>query len=277
MPPSCTEGEPRLERVVDASAGVQEVCIRPRLSTTFLFDGRVARMELEGQEHFQVMKGEEGFTLRLKDALSAGTRLALTVHLLEEGAERSVSLVLRVDDSQGERQVKVVSPPRTLDSYREGEQQARAALHQCERQKERLQAECGGPGGLLGLIVNGAMDKKGVDGKGLVPTFQGDALLLTEGVSYRSLKRVAVALKFLNPGTVPRQVKRVALVGPRGEEVKVLGQWWDEAIGPGDLGLVAVELEAVQVPPGEYTLQLWGEGGEGGAAWRMEVRGVQFH
>lgn len=276
---ACAEGEHRIEQGTDAPDRVPEVCISSGWATTFLFDARVARLELEGQERFQVLKGEEGFALILKENLPDGTRLALTVHFPEDSAPGSVSFMLRVHALRGERQVRVSRPPRTLASYREGEQRARAELHQCQQQRSRLQAECGGPGGLLGLIVKKLVKKQGVRGQKLAPSVQGDALSLDEGSSYRSDKRVAVALWWVNPGGAPRKVTRLRLVGPEGEEVKVVNLWLPEPIAPGKDDVVAVELEATaQQASGEYTLQLWGEEGEGeGAAeWRMEVRGVKF-
>jgi uncharacterized protein (TIGR02268 family) len=274
--PPCAEGERRVEWQEDAPGRVHEVCVSPGWATTFFFDARVERLELEGPERFQVLKGEEGFSLRLKEKLPEGTRLALTVHLQGE-AVWSLSFVLRVQAARGERQVVASRAPRTLDSYREGEKQARAELRQCQQQKERLQADCEGPGGLLGLLVKKLMNKHGVRGQLLKRSLQGDALSLEEGRSYRSLARVAVALWWRNPGAVARKVTRVVLVGPQGEEVRPLNVWLPEPLPPGESDIVAVEWEATAVQAsGEYTLQLWGEGGEGEAEWRMEVRGVRF-
>ena len=63
--------------------------------------------------------------------------------------------------------VKVTRQPRSLASYREGEQQARAEAWQCGAEKARLEARCSGQGGMLGLLAQGLLGEGGIVSKDL--------------------------------------------------------------------------------------------------------------
>jgi hypothetical protein len=116
-----------VELKADAESTLHEVCIRPGLSTNLIFDSTLARVELAGRERFRVvLPGENALTLVPSGALEDGERVPVTVHFLDGAAPTVARFVLAVHPSQAERQVEVTRRPRTLDSYREGEQQARA-------------------------------------------------------------------------------------------------------------------------------------------------------
>jgi uncharacterized protein (TIGR02268 family) len=277
--PPCESGTRRLELTADASARRPEVCIYPGLSTSFFFDAKLARVELAGREWFRVVEGEEGFTLVLMAALPVGERVLVTVYFQDGAAPASATFELVVHPSEAERQVEVMRHPRTLVSYQQGEQQARAEAQRCREEKARLQAECTGQVGLTGLITQGLMGEGGIPDKNIyksVTSSPANTLTNFKSLTYRSdtareegghkVVRLAVELELLNLGKQPWTPAGAVLVGPRHVELRVLGVWPLEPIAPGTTGRVVVEAEATEeTARGTFTLELWSHEGGGGS------------
>ncbi|MFY0528737.1 DUF2381 family protein [Archangium gephyra] len=279
--PTCETGTRHIE--LDASAPIRtpEVCIRPELSITLLFDAKLARVDVEGRERFRrVELATASLTLVASDALHDGERVSVTVYFQDDGAPTSATFMLVVHPSQAERQVEVSRHERTLASYRQGEQQARAEAQQCREEKARLQAECSGQGGLTGLIENGWLGKTGVVARVLkgVTSRSADPLEVRDVISYRAVGpkrgRVAVELELRNGGTVTWTPMGAALVGSKREELMGLTVRSLEPIPSGRSQRIVVELNAAESEArGTYTLNLWaGEAGSGG----VNVDGVTF-
>ncbi len=280
-------GTRHIELEADAPSGVHEVCIHPGLSTTLLFDSKLARVELPGRERFRFMEGEAGLTLIPTEVLREGERVPVTLSFQDGMAPASATLLLVVHPVQAERQVEVTRHPRTLASYREGEQQARAEAQQCREERARLQAGCDGKGGLTGLIAQRLMGQGGIafeDIRKSVTPRSGNTLIPAAVYSYRANiehqktqrqgVRLAVSLLLSNQGTTPWTPAGAVLVTPTHAKLAALTVWPLEPIPPGEERRVVVEVETKeQEARGPFTLKLWSQ--EGGA--RGEVfDGVTF-
>ncbi|MCY1076540.1 DUF2381 family protein [Archangium lansingense] len=138
--------------------------------------------------------------------------------------------------SEAERQVEVTRKPRTLVSYREGEQQARAEALQCREEKARLEAECAGRMGLLGLLDQGLLREGGIADKNItlsVTSRSGNTLQSTMARSYRSdtghmeggqkVVRLAVQMELRNHGSTPWTPAGGGAGGAQGRGVE--GAW----------------------------------------------------
>ena len=218
---------------------------------------------------------------------AAGERVPLTVSFQDGAAPASVTFSLVVHPSEAARQVEVTHRPRTLASYREGEQQAREEARRCQEEKAHLEEECGGKGGLLGLLAQGLLGEDGIASRDItksVTSRPGNTLTSTMARSYRSdttrledgreVVRLAVEQELENHGSTPWTPSGAVLVGPRGEELKVLGVWPLEPILPGEKSRFAVEVEATEEEArGTFTLKLWSQ--EGGARGEL-FDGVTF-
>jgi uncharacterized protein (TIGR02268 family) len=256
---------------------VHVVCIHPGLSTNLLFDAKLARVELAGRDRFRVMEGDAGLALVPTEALTEGERVPVTVYFQDGAAPASATFNLVVHPFEAERQVEVTRHPRTLASYREGEQQARAELQQCRGEKAILQAKCAGQVGLTGLLAQGLLGEGGVAAKNIkvdLAASPGNTLTYTEAHSYRSdtargksrpqAVRLAVALELWNTGAQPWTPASAVLVSPQHAELKALGMWPLEPIPSGKSHRVVVEVEATAGEArGPFTLELWSQ--EGGA------------
>ncbi|WP_257458073.1 DUF2381 family protein [Archangium lipolyticum] len=271
--PDCETGTRNIEMQADAPDSRLEVCIHPELSTSLFFDSKLARVELASRERFRVIEGELGVTLVPTEALRDGERVPVTVHFQDGAAPASVTFQLVVHPSEAERQVEVTRHPRTLASYRKGEQQARAEARQCREGMARLQAECGGQVGLTGLIAQGRMGEGGVAYRDLgvgVTSRPGNTVTSAYASSYRSdtyhegektgMVRLAVKQELANTGKTPWTPAGAALVGPKRKELKALGVWPWESIPPGQKRQVVVEVEAAESEArGTFTLELRGQ------------------
>jgi uncharacterized protein (TIGR02268 family) len=271
--PTCETGTRHIELEADAPNSSPEVCIHPELSTTLVFDSKLARVELASRELFRVIEGDVGLTLVPTEALQNGERVSLTVHFRDGAAPASITFQLVVHPSEAERQVEVSRHPRTLGSYRQGEQQARAEAQQCREDKARLQAECGGQVGLTGLIAQGRMGEGGVAYRDLdddVTSRLGNTVTSMHASSYRSdtyregkrtgVVRLAVKQELWNKRKTPWTPAGATLVGPRRKELKAVNVWPLEPIPPGQKRQVVVEVEATESEArGTFTLELWGQ------------------
>ncbi|HYO52582.1 DUF2381 family protein [Archangium sp.] len=280
--PACEAGTRYIELTADAPSKTPEVCIRPELSLTMFFDAKLARVEVAGRERFRRVKMmDDTLTLVASEALHDGEHVPVTVYFQDGAAPASVTFVLVLHPSQAERQVEVSRHERTLASFRQGEQQARAEAQQCRAEKARLQAECSGQGGLTGLIVNGWLGETGVVARLLkaVTSLPADPLEAQKVVSYRAIGpdgrgRVALEVELFNVGSVAWTPTGAALVGSMREELTGLTVGPLEPIPPGTSRRLVVELEAAESEArGTFTLKLSaGEAGTGG----VTLDGVTF-
>jgi uncharacterized protein (TIGR02268 family) len=273
--PSCEVGTRYIELEADAPGRAPEVCIRPEVSTTLFFDTALARVEVEDRELFRRVKvADDTLTLLPSEALHDGARVPVVVYFQDDAAPVSATFLLVVHPSQAERQVEVSRHARTVSSYQQGEQQARAEAQRCWEDKALLQAEFSGQGGLSGLIARGWLDKKGVVTKDISNTITqrlGSILLVQNVISYRAVGpgrrgRVAVEMELQNRGAVDWKVMGAALMGAKGETLTGLTVWLDAPISPGKFQRLVVEMDATENElRGAFTLKLWsGEAGAGG-------------
>ena len=285
--PVCESGTRHLELTADTPRTAHEVCIHPGLSSSFLFNVKLARVELPGRERFRVIQDETGFTLMPTRALKDGERVRMTVHFQDGAAPASVTFLLVVHPAEGERQVEVLLQPRTVASYREGEQRALEEVQQCHQEKARLQTQCAGQVGLRGLFAQGLLVQDGVPSKDIrnsISARPGNTLTTTKAHSYRAdtehrkgghkVVRLAVVQELQNTGRTPWTPAGAVLMGPQGEEWKALGVWPLKPIAPGKKQRLVVEVEATEeAARGTFTLKLWSQ--EGGGAVEL-FDGVTF-
>ncbi|HYO68338.1 MAG TPA: DUF2381 family protein [Archangium sp.] len=272
-PPACEAGTRHLELTADMPGEALAVCIHPGLPTSLLFDAKLGRVELLGRERFRVMDDEAGLTLVPTGALMQGERVPMSVTFEDGAAPERVRFLLVVHPSEAARLVQVTRQPRSLESLREGEQQARADVQQCRADKARLEAECNGQRGMLGLLAQGLLGEGGIASKDItqsVTSRTGNTLKSMKARSYRAdstrledgrkVVRLAVQQKLRNHGSTPWTAGGALLVGPKGEEWKALGVWPLEPIAPGKERSVGVEVEVPEESVrGTFTLKWWGQ------------------
>ena len=278
-PPACEMGTHHLELTQDTPGEALAVCILPGQPTNFFFDAKLAHVELPGRERFQVIQDETGFSLVPTQALEKGERVRVTFSFQEGTAPAGVRFLLVVHPSEAAGLVRVTRRPRTLDSYREGEQQAREEARRCGEEKARLEAECDAQRGLLSLLAQELLGDGGIADENIskrVTSRPGNTLTSMKARSYRSdttrmeggrkVVRLALELLLRNDGSTPWTPAGAVLVGPQGEEWKVLGMWPLEPILPGKPSRFGVEVEMPEeAARGTFTLKLWSrEGGGGG-------------
>jgi uncharacterized protein (TIGR02268 family) len=277
--PVCETGTRHLELSAERSGGPHEVCIRPGLSTTLVFDARPERMELAGPARFRVADlGTESLTLVPTGALGDGERVPLKVFFQDGVAPVSATFTLVVHPSEAERQVEVTRQPRPRASCQEGERRARAEAQQCREEKAHLEAECAGRTGLLGLIAQALLGAGGIASEDItknVTSRPGNTLHSVSALGYRSdtgrveggrrVVRLALKQEVRNTGTRPWTPAGAVLMGPRHTEWKALGVWPLEPIPPGKMSPVVLEVEVTEEEArGTFTLKLWSqEGGTG--------------
>jgi uncharacterized protein (TIGR02268 family) len=269
-------GVRHIELTADATEKAPEVCIRPGLSTSLLFDSKLTRVELEERERFRrVAEAVDALTLVPSEALVDGQRIMLTIHFGDGAVPGSATFALVVHPSHAERQVEVSRSFRSVASYQQEVQQARAEARRCQEEKALLQAECRGRVGLRGLIAHGLISKEGVLFRDLsqeVVRRTGAPLAPAWVRSYRSttrreegegsVLRLAVELELTNEGATSWMAMGAALVGAQGEALRMLEVWQAEPIEPGRAGIVVVEVEVTEREArGPFSLKLWDEGG----------------
>ena len=274
--PHCETGTRHVELSAERPAGLPEVCIHPGLSTTFVFDARLARMELAHLERFRVADlGTESLTLVPTVAWGDGERVPLTVFFRDGVAPVSATFSLVVHPSEAERQVEVTRQPGLGASCQEGERRAREEARQCREEKAHLEAECAGRTGLLGLVEQGLLGEGGIIGKDITQSVlsrPGNTLTSIKALSYRSatgredggrrVMRLAVEQQVRNMGTRPWTPAGAVLMGPPPTEWKTLGVWPLEPILPGQMLSVWVEVEVPEeAAGGTFTLKLWSQDG----------------
>jgi uncharacterized protein (TIGR02268 family) len=285
--PVCESGTRQLELTADTPRTAYEVCIHPGISSSFLFNVKLKRMELPGRERFRVIADETGFTLMPTRALKDGERVPVTVHFQDGAVPASVTFSLVVHPAEAERQVEVLLQPRTVASYREGEQRALEEVQRCHQEKARLRTECAGQVGLTGLFAQKLIGEEGVPSKDIRKSSSAhpdNTLTTTKAHSYRSdtprreggrkVVRLVVVQELYNNGKTAWTPAGAVLVGSKGQEWKALGLSPLEPIAPGKRRLVVVEVEATEEQArGTFSLKLWNQEG-GGQSERFE--GVTF-
>lgn len=266
--PPCEAGDVRVEVDADAPSRVPPLCITPELTSTFLFDAKLARVELEGREHFRrVSEAADSFMVIPSEAMRDTEPLRVTVYFADGAAPASITFLLVVHPALAARQVEVIRQTRPVAFYKQEAREAQAKAQRCEDEKARLQADERGPGGLRGLRAAGLMDTDlGVAVKRISNDVKPRqrAVLAPERVwSYRAgdveKGRVAVELELRNPGTKPWTLAGAVMRGPHGEELTPLPPEEPPiSILPGLPGRVIVEIEATTKQAlGTYTLTLW--------------------
>lgn len=267
--PPCEAGDIRLELEADAPSRVPALCITPDLTSNFLFDAKLARVELEGRGHFsRVTEAADSFMVVPSETMTGMEPQRVTVYFADGAAPASLTFLLVVHPARAARQVDVIRQTRPVAFYKQEAQEAESKAQRCEEEKARLQAEQGGPGGLRGLRVAGLLAAgSGVAVKEVtldVKTRPQAALTKKRVWSYRAggqeRGRVAVELELKNPGTKPWTLEGSVLRGAKGEELIPLLEGTPISILPGLSGIVMVELEATtDQAHGTYTLTLWDE------------------
>ncbi|WP_366934552.1 DUF2381 family protein [Corallococcus exiguus] len=254
--------------LAETSNTIPEVQISAGLSSVLLFDSELARegVELEGREHFSLLEvGQTIIRLIPSPYQRPGERVLLTVRFRDGAAPRQAAFLLKVHPVRAEAIVEVYRQKRTLETYQQELQEARAVALRCQNENTRLLAERDVPAGLIGLLATGIMDRKGAAGRDLrVAIRQGaesGVEVLTVG-AYRATSRVAVDAVIKVPeGQQPWTVSGAALKNTLGRELKVLRVWQQGPIAPASRGRVIVEAEGPpDVADHVFSLRLWEEG-----------------
>ncbi|EPX57142.1 hypothetical protein D187_006896 [Cystobacter fuscus DSM 2262] len=243
------------------------LCVTPDLTSNFLFDAKLARVELEGREHFRrVAEAVDSFMVVPSEGMRDLEPQRVTVYFADGAAPESVTFLLVVHPARAARQVDVIRQTRPVAFYEEKARDAESKAQRCEEERARLHAEQGGPGGLRGLHAVGLLNNEiGVPAKHLTKYLKPRpraALALVEAWSFRAgtakRGRVAVELQLENPGTKSWTLAGAVLRGAKGEELTPLPDATPVSILPGFPGRVLVEFEATtKQAQGAYTLTLW--------------------
>jgi uncharacterized protein (TIGR02268 family) len=235
----------------------REICVSPGLLTGFVFDS-MAMVDLQDELRFaEVTRGRTAISFMPPKDMEPGERLRLTAHFTE-GVSDSITFVLVAHEGQATRQVEVYRDKRTRESFQQEVNQERARNQRLQEQLEQLQrelvllrTECDDPEGLRRLILSRSMVHMGVTALRIMgdsKTRPQGPLVMNEGTSYRSSKRVAVAVVLGNSSLEAWTAHEALLMDAKGKEWKVVSLWQAAPIAPGSEGLVVVEVNA---PPEE--------------------------
>jgi len=250
----------------------REICVSPGLLTGFVFDS-MASVDLQDEVRFaEVTRGRTAISVMPPGDMEPGERLRLTARFTE-GVSDSITFVLVAHAGQATRQVEVYRDQRTRESFRHEVNQERARNQRLQEQLEQLQrelvllrTECDDPEGLRRLIVSESLLGTGVEAKRIMVdnTNAQGPLVANYGTSYRSMKRVAVAVRVGNKSSEPWTAHEALLMDAKGKEWKAVRLWQAVAIAPEKEGLVVVEVNAdAKELQGEVTVILREEGPRG--------------
>lgn len=287
-PDACDEPARSIELSAESALEPLEVCISAELSTTFVFDSGVARVELEDAERFRRVDVDEGTLVLVPSRKPRRWKPSrLTVYFEGDTAPASVAFVLVVHPARLVREVDVFRFERPEEPWEFALREAREENERLMQELKQLQTAYEGQGPLTRLFAMGRMEmgKQGVVFSELSKsiTLSPDKALKVEAAfAYRyttavpageePVVRVSVVLKLRNPGTRPWAAARAALVH-KGEEVGKPGVWQPEPITPLNRGFVVVETELPEKEAREtLTLRLWDEAGAQG----VEIGNVSF-
>jgi uncharacterized protein (TIGR02268 family) len=240
-----------------------EICISPNLSTTVLFDRKLApeAVVLEGRDRFErVSVTEDLLVLVPSERLAPGERLRLEVRFAGGAPAGSAGFVLVVHRGQAERQVEV-----SLASPSATRCQQEVQLKEEELQQCRAQRAASSPT-LVGLLATRLMNHRGVSAKAL--EMQGLTAASTDGLGvagvtlYHSAKRIAVELEVENSDHVRAWVPEGAALRSRPDEVlEAISVMQVRPLAPGTSASIWVELELSQeAAPKSYSLEMWDAG-----------------
>jgi uncharacterized protein (TIGR02268 family) len=286
-PDACDEPVRSIE-LAESAREPLEVCISAKLSTTFVFDSGVARVELEDAERFRRVDVDEGtLVLVPRRKPQSGKPSRLTVYFEGNAAPSSVVFVLVVHPARLAREVDVFRFERPEEPWERELREAREENERLVQAMKQLQMKYEGQGPLTRLFAMGRMEmgNQGVLFSDLSKsvTQPPDNTMKVEAVfAYRyatavpegeePVFRVAVVLKLRNPGTQSWTAARAVLMRD-GEEVKQPGVWQPEPLAPLGRGFVVAETELTeQEARGKLTLQLWDESG----TRSIEIGNVSF-
>lgn len=288
-PDACEEPARSIELSAESAREQLEVCISAELSTTFVFDSEVARVELDDEERFRRMDVDEGTLVlvpRKKPRRWKPSRL--TVYFEGDASPTSVTFVLVVHAARLAREVDIFRFRRPEEPWERELREAREENERLVQELKRLQAEYQGQGHLTRLFAMGRME---MGGQGVVASVltkdvtkpQDNALTIEAAFAYRytlaaikkggePVVRVAVVMLLTNPGARPWTAVRATLMRD-GEEVKKPDVWQSEPIAPMNRGFVVAETELTEHESREkLTLGLWDEGG----TQRVTIGNVSF-
>lgn len=273
----------------DRAAVVHEVVIGPNLSTHLIFNTPVKLLALERRASFRrVSVAEDAILLLTARDVALGTRLRMTVRLLDSVAPTSVDFVLVVGPpTQAERQVEVFGP-RALEPCQEARGEHEEALR-CRESLAELTRACAGSDGqtrLTDLLTSGFMDEEGILTLPLQKLLRPQKQLfkLKSATSLRANRshqdgtesgRVRVAVELWMKSQDPRPWLASGAELVNGEGMRHGLSVWQP--GPFVMGqryqrlVVEAELEAAEAR-GTFSLELWEEGG----TRRVSFGGVSF-
>ncbi|MFY0563457.1 DUF2381 family protein [Archangium lansingense] len=287
-PDACDEPARSIELSANSAREPLEVCISAELSTTFVFDSGVARVELENAERFRkVDEDKETLVLVPKRKPRGGKPSRLTVYFEGDAAPASVVFVLVVHPARLAREVDVFRFGRPEEPLERELREAREENERLVQALKQLQVKYEEQGLLTRLFAMGRMEmgRQGVEFNDLSKsiTRSPDNALNVESVfAYRyntvvpegeePVFRVAVVMTLRNPGTLSWTVGKATLARD-GEEAKQSGVWQPEPLAPLDRGFIVVETELPEkVAREKLTLRLWDENG----TQSVEIGNVSF-
>ncbi|WP_375772544.1 DUF2381 family protein [Archangium gephyra] len=287
-PDACEEPARSIELPAESSREPLEVCISAELSTTFVFDSGIARVELEDAERFRrVDEDEETLVLVPRRKSRSGKPLRLTVYFEGDAAPASATFALVVHPARLAREVDVFRFGRPEEPWERELREAREENERLARELQRLQAKDQGQGPVTQLFARGRMEMgtQGVvfsDLSKSITLSPVNALKVEAVYAYRyttdvpegdePVFRVAVALRLRNPGAQPWTAAKATLARD-GEEVTQPGVWQPQPLAPLDRGFVVAETELPEREArGKLTLGLW----DGQGTLGVEIGNVSF-
>ncbi|HEX5746875.1 MAG TPA: DUF2381 family protein [Archangium sp.] len=263
-------------------AAAPEICISPGLMTNFVFDSLV-KVELQDEVRFQELtRGRSTLSLLPPPDLVKGERLRLTATLGEGSTQQRVTFSLVGYPGRATHQVEVYRDERPREALlleiAQEQAKTRQLLDELERTRDRLvqlQVRLEQSSGLLGLIANQMLSKKGVECQELKKKefVRSEGVLTYEwGFGYRSDKSMAAELWLKNSSPEPWTAAVGSLVDAQGHEVGRMKLRQENPIGPNSEGSVILEVDAPRTEGrGELTLWLRDENSRG-----ITVHGLTF-
>ncbi|WNG54264.1 DUF2381 family protein [Archangium gephyra] len=287
-PDACDEPARSIELLAESVREPLEVCISAELSTTFVFDSGVARVELEDAARFQRVAMDKGtLVLVPRRKPRSGKPSRLTVFFEGDTAPASVVFMLVVHPARLAREVDVFRFGRPEEPWEQELRELRQENERLVQTLKQLQAEYQGQGPITRLFTMGrmVMGDQGVvfsDLSKSITKNPANALDVEAAFAYRyttavpdgeePVFRVAVVLNLRNPGAQSWTAVRAALVR-EGKEVNQPSAWQPHPLAPLGRGFVVAETELLEREASEkLTLQLWDESG----TQSIEIGNVSF-
>ncbi|WP_373371801.1 DUF2381 family protein [Archangium lansingense] len=212
-PEACDEPARSIELSANSAREPLEVCISAELSTTFVFDSGVARVELENAERFRkVDEDKETLVLVPKRKPRGGKPSRLTVYFEGDAAPASVVFVLVVHPARLAREVDVFRfgrPEEPLERELREEREENERLVQALKQ---LQVKYEEQGLLTRLFAMGRMEMGRQGGR-----VQRSLEVHHQGSGQRAERRISFCLP-LQHGRPGRRRARVP--GGRGDDAE---------------------------------------------------------